>query len=98
MCPQNAGNAISETPILKISREAFPPDPLASLCFRYSAHTFGDCILPRGGGGGQGENRPFDSFAPATTEESLKNALTQLAMRNVNLTFLFHTHPPTLET
>jgi hypothetical protein len=34
---------------------------LDNLCFPYSAHTFGDCILPRGGG--QGENGPFDSFA-----------------------------------
>jgi hypothetical protein len=51
------------------------PRPLANLCFRYSAHTFGDCILPRGG---QGENGPFDSFAPPL----LKNALTTVLIHN----------------
>jgi hypothetical protein len=47
MCSQNAGNAISETQILKISWGGHAPrfNPLANSCLRYSAHTFGDRIL-----------------------------------------------------
>ena len=50
---------------------SMPPDILADSCLRYSAHTFGDRILPRG----EGKERmgPWQ-FSP-TTEESLKNAL-----------------------
>jgi hypothetical protein len=50
MCSQNAGNAISETQILKISWVVgggdMPPsfNPLTNSCLRYSAHTFGDRI------------------------------------------------------
>jgi hypothetical protein len=61
MCSQNAGNAISETHILKISWEGMPPDPVANFCLWYSAHTFGDRILSWGVGK---ENGPFGSFAP----------------------------------
>jgi hypothetical protein len=60
MCSQNAGNAISETQILKIPW-ACPQIPLANLCLWYSAHTFGDRILSWGEGK---ENGPFGSFAP----------------------------------
>jgi hypothetical protein len=49
-----------------------PPDLLANSCLWYSAPTFGDRILPRGGGGGR--ERALCQFCP-TTEESLKNAL-----------------------
>jgi hypothetical protein len=42
---QNAGNAISETQILKISWGACPQIPLTNSCLWYSAHTFGDRIL-----------------------------------------------------
>ena len=48
MCSQNAGNAISETQILKISSY-----------LRYLLHTFGDRILSWGEGK---ENGPFGSF------------------------------------
>ena len=48
MCSQNAGNAISETQILKISSY-----------LRYLPHTFGDRILSWGEGK---ENGPFGSF------------------------------------
>jgi hypothetical protein len=68
MCSQNAGNAISETQILKISWGGMPPDPLAILCLRYSAHTFGDRILSWG-------KWALWQFGSPTTEESLKNAL-----------------------
>jgi hypothetical protein len=50
MCFQNAGNAISETQILKISWGGMLPDPLAYSCLRYSAPTFGDRILSLGVG------------------------------------------------
>jgi hypothetical protein len=58
MCCQNAGNAISETLILKISWGACP---LVNSCLRYLAHTFGDRILSWREGK---ENGPFGSFAP----------------------------------
>ena len=48
MCSQNAGDAISETHILRISWEGMPPEPVANFCLRYSAHTFGDRILSCG--------------------------------------------------
>jgi hypothetical protein len=61
MCSQNAGNAISETHILKISSVGMPQTPVANFCLPDSAHTFGDRILSWGEGK---ENRPLDSFAP----------------------------------
>jgi hypothetical protein len=73
MRSQNAGNAISETQILKISWGACPArTPLAISCLQHSAHTFGDrmhTIL----GEGQGKWALWQ-LCP-TTEESLKNAL-----------------------
>jgi hypothetical protein len=76
MCSQNAGNAISENQILKISWGGHAPTcpppstPLANSCLRYSAHTFGDRILCWEG---QGKWALWQLCL--TTEESLKNAL-----------------------
>ena len=73
MCSQNAGNAISENQILKISwggGHAPTFNPLANSCLRYSAHNFGDRILCWEGQG----KWALWQFCP-TTEESLKNAL-----------------------
>jgi hypothetical protein len=61
MCFQNAGNAISETQIFKISWGGMLPDPLANSCVRYSAHTFGDRIPSWEVGK---ENGLFGSFTP----------------------------------
>jgi hypothetical protein len=69
MCSQNAGNAISEAQILKISWEACPPTPLANSCMRQSSHTFGDRILCWGRARKMGTT--LLQFSP-TTEESLK--------------------------
>ena len=88
MCSQNAGNAISETHILEISWEDMPQTPLADSCLRYSAHTFGDRILSWGGGQGKWA---LWQFCP-TTEESLKNALTCLAIF-INVGHIFMSAP-----
>ena len=83
MCSQNAGNAISETQILKFSG-ACPRTPLVISWLWYSAHTFGDRILPSWGEGK--ENGPFGSFA---TKESLKNTLASCASPPQRLFILF---------
>ena len=40
----------------------------------------------------------FSAFFPKRALSCLEGVHTQVATRNVNLTFLFHTHPPYLET
>jgi hypothetical protein len=70
MCSQNAGNAISETQILKISWGACPDPPNYLVPAVFSSHLRrSHAIL----GGGQGKWALWQ-FCP-TTEESLKNAL-----------------------
>jgi hypothetical protein len=69
-CSQNAGNAIWETQILKLSLGGggMPPSPPANLCLRHSAHTVSNRILSWGGGQGKSALCPFFP----TTGESLK--------------------------
>jgi hypothetical protein len=71
MFSQNAGNAISETQILKISWGACPQTPLANSCLLYSAHTTAIAYYP---GGKASRKWALWQICP-TTEESLKNAL-----------------------
>ena len=63
--------AVSETQILKIFWGLWPQTSIANSCLRYSAHTFGDCILSWG----EGKERMGPLAVCPTTEESLKNAL-----------------------
>ena len=71
MCSQNAGNAISETQVLKISWGTCPhADPLSQACGTRGSHLRRSHTIL---GEGQGKWTLWQ-FCP-TTEESLKSAL-----------------------
>jgi hypothetical protein len=82
MCSQNAGNAISETPILTISWEHAPRHPSWLMPSVLGSHLRRSHTTQRGG---QGENGPLGSLISPTTEESLKNALPDWTIRLTRL-------------
>jgi hypothetical protein len=74
MCSQSAGNAISETQILKMSWGAYPQTPLAN------SFVYAIAYYP---GGRARRKWALWQFCP-TTEKSLKNALSILFCVSLN--------------